>query len=95
MDAAWILLVWLVAVAAAYFAVTYWTRMAAMRRRLFQGFEHEPELEVESGERESRVARWLMLAGIGGWLGYLLLSRLVLLIDRLAFLLGDWLGLLS
>ena len=36
-----------------------------------------------------------MLAGIGGWLGYLLLSRLVLLIDRLAFLLGDWLGLLS
>jgi len=39
--------------------------------------------------------RWLMLAGIGGWLGYLLLSRLVILIDRLAFLLGDWLGLLS
>ena len=38
--------------------------------------------------------RWLLLAGIGGWLGYLLLSRLVLLIDRLAFLLGDWLGLL-
>jgi hypothetical protein len=36
-----------------------------------------------------------MLAGIGGWLGYLLLSRLVILIDRLAFLLGDWLGLLS
>ena len=39
--------------------------------------------------------RWLMLAGIGGWLGYLLLSRLVLLIDRLVFLLGDWLGVLS
>ena len=39
--------------------------------------------------------RWLMLAGIGGWLGYLLLSRLVLLIDRLVFLIGDWLGLLS
>ena len=38
--------------------------------------------------------RWLLLAGIGGWLGYLLLSRLVLLVDRLAFLLGDWLGLL-
>jgi hypothetical protein len=40
------------------------------------------------------AGRWLLLGGIGGWLGYLLLSRLVLLIDRLAFLLGDWLGLL-
>lgn len=39
------------------------------------------------------TGRWLLFAGIGGWLGYLLLSRLVLLIDRLAFLLGDWLGL--
>lgn len=38
--------------------------------------------------------RWLLLAGIGGWLGYLLLSRLVLLVDRIAFLLGDWLGVL-
>ena len=38
--------------------------------------------------------RWMLLAGIGGWLGYLLLSRLVLLVDRIAFLLGDWLGLL-
>jgi hypothetical protein len=36
--------------------------------------------------------RWLMLAGLGGWLGYLLFSRLVLLIDRVAFLVGDWLG---
>jgi len=41
------------------------------------------------------AGRWLMLAGIGGWLGYLLLSRLVLLIDRIGFLLGDWLGLLG
>ena len=40
------------------------------------------------------TGRWLLLAGIGGWLGYLLLSRLILLIDRIAFLLGDWLGLL-
>jgi hypothetical protein len=39
------------------------------------------------------AGRWLMLAGIGGWLGYLLFSRLVLLIDRVAFLVGDWLGL--
>jgi hypothetical protein len=37
--------------------------------------------------------RWLMLAGLGGWLGYLLFSRLVLLIDRVAFLVCDWLGL--
>jgi hypothetical protein len=37
--------------------------------------------------------RWLMLAGLGGWLGYLLFSRLVLLVDRVAFLVGDWLGL--
>jgi len=41
----------------------------------------------------ARVGRWLMLAGLGGWLGYLLFSRLILLVDRVAFLLGDWLGL--
>lgn len=52
------------------------------------------------GRSSGRVAtalagsgRWLMLAGIGAWLGYLALSRLVLLTDRLAFLTGDWLGL--
>jgi hypothetical protein len=38
------------------------------------------------------VGRWLLVAGIGGWLGVLLLSRLVLLVDRIAFLLGGWLG---
>jgi hypothetical protein len=37
--------------------------------------------------------RWVMLAGLGGWLGYLLFSRLVLLVDRVGFLVGDWLGL--
>jgi hypothetical protein len=41
----------------------------------------------------SGAGRWLLLAGIGGWLGYLLFSRLLLLLDRLGFLLGDWLGL--
>lgn len=40
----------------------------------------------------ARAGRWLLVAGIGGWLGYLLLSRLVLLLDRISFLLGDWLG---
>ena len=40
----------------------------------------------------AQVGRWLLLAGIGGWLGYLVLSRLVLLLDRIGFLLGDWIG---
>jgi hypothetical protein len=34
-----------------------------------------------------------MLGGLGGWLGYLLFSRLVMLVDRVSFLVGDWLGL--
>ena len=40
----------------------------------------------------SDAGRWLLIAGLGGWLGYLLLSRLVLLLDRIGFLLGDWMG---
>lgn len=40
----------------------------------------------------SNAGRWLLVAGLGGWLGYLLLSRLVLLLDRIGFLLGDWMG---
>lgn len=38
------------------------------------------------------LGRWLLVAGLGAWLGYLLLSRLVLFVDRIGFLLGDWLG---
>ena len=38
------------------------------------------------------AGRWLLLAGIGGWVGFLLVSRLTLLVDRVGFLLGDWLG---
>lgn len=38
------------------------------------------------------LGRWLLIAGIGAWLGYLLFSRLSLLVDRIGFLLGDWLG---
>jgi hypothetical protein len=38
------------------------------------------------------AGRWLLVAGIGGWLGFLLFSRLLLLLDRIGFLLGDWLG---
>jgi hypothetical protein len=44
--------------------------------------------------RMAAAGRWLLLGGIGGWLGYLLFSRLILLVDRVAFLLGDWLGVL-
>ncbi|HEX2193430.1 MAG TPA: hypothetical protein VHK63_00460 [Candidatus Limnocylindria bacterium] len=51
------------------------------------------------GVRRGRVAaaaagagQWLLLGGIGGWLGFLLVSRLALLLDRVRFLLGDWLG---
>jgi len=40
------------------------------------------------------AGRWLLLAGLGTWLGYLLVSRLILLTDRVGFLLGDWLGLM-
>ena len=39
------------------------------------------------------AGRWLFIAGIGGWLGYVLFSRLVLLVDRIGFLLGEWVGL--
>lgn len=38
------------------------------------------------------AGRWLLLGGIGGWLGFLLVSRLSLLVDRLGFLLNGWLG---
>jgi hypothetical protein len=40
------------------------------------------------------VGRWLLVGGIGGWLGFLLVSRLSLLVDRIAFILGDWLTVL-
>lgn len=41
----------------------------------------------------ARAGRWFVVGGLGAWLGFLLLSRLALLVDRLGFLLGDWLGL--
>ena len=40
------------------------------------------------------IGRWLLVGGIGGWLGFLIVSRLTLLVDRIAFLLGDWLTVL-
>lgn len=44
--------------------------------------------------RAAGVGRWLLVGGIGGWLGLLVVSRLSLLVDRVAFLLGDWLTVL-
>ncbi|MGI8871763.1 MAG: hypothetical protein ACR2KI_04070 [Candidatus Limnocylindria bacterium] len=40
------------------------------------------------------LGRCMMVAGLGGFLGFLLVSRLTLLVDRVGFLLGDWLGIL-
>ena len=40
------------------------------------------------------VGRWLLIGGIGGWLGFLVVSRLALLVDRIGFLLGNWLTVL-
>jgi hypothetical protein len=44
--------------------------------------------------RAATVGRWLLVGGIGGWLGFLVVSRLSLLVDRISFLLGDWLTVL-
>jgi hypothetical protein len=44
--------------------------------------------------RAAGVGRWLLVGGIGGWLGFLIVSRLSLLVDRVTFLLGDWLTVL-
>lgn len=44
--------------------------------------------------RAATTGRWLLIAGIGGWLGLLVVSRLSLLVDRIGFLLGDWLTVL-
>lgn len=44
--------------------------------------------------RAAVSGRWLLVGGIGGWLGFLVVSRLSLLVDRVAFLLGDWLTVL-
>jgi hypothetical protein len=43
--------------------------------------------------RAAGFGRWLLIGGIGGWLGFLVVSRLALLVDRVGFLLVDWLGL--
>ena len=44
------------------------------------------------GVGAAAVGRWLLIGGLGAWLGYLLVSRLALMIDRIGFLLFDWIG---
>jgi hypothetical protein len=56
------------------------------------GFLHGVRRGRVSGAAASS-GRWLLVGGIGGWLGFLLVSRLTILLDRIGFLLGDWLGL--
>ena len=72
-----------IVVAGASAAITVAVLVAFLRGR--------PRSRVVGGA--AALGRWLLVAGLGGWLGYLLLGRLILLVDRLAFLLGDWLGL--
>jgi len=38
------------------------------------------------------IGRWVLLGGLGAWLGFLIVSRLAILVERVGFLLGDWLG---
>lgn len=64
---------------------------AAVTALVIAGFVHGTA-RGRIGAPAAAAGRWLLLAGIGGWLGYLLFSRLVLLLDRIVFLLGDWLG---
>lgn len=39
------------------------------------------------------TGRWLLIGGVGGWLGFLIVSRLAVFVDRVEFLVGGWLGL--
>jgi hypothetical protein len=66
---------------------------AAITALVLFGFLHGVRRGRLSGAAAS-TGRWLLLGGLGGWLGFLLVSRLAVLLDRIGFLLGDWLGLL-
>lgn len=78
--------------AAGPFAVAAGVASALVTGLVLVSFIHgAPRGRFTSGA--AALGRWLLLVGIGAWLGYLLFSRLLLLLDRIAFLLGDWLGL--
>jgi hypothetical protein len=64
---------------------------AAVTVLVLFGFLHGTRRGRISGAVAS-TGRWLMVAGLGGWIGFLLVSRLAVLLERIGFLLGDWLG---
>ncbi|MFN2484951.1 MAG: hypothetical protein ABR509_08535 [Candidatus Limnocylindria bacterium] len=53
-------------------------------------FRHGVAVDGFAG-RASVAGRWLLMAGLGGWFGFMLLGRLVLVIERIGFLLFEWL----
>ncbi len=55
------------------------------------GFLHGAPRSRAGGAIAS-AGRWVLLVGVGAFLGFLVVSRLALLVDRLAFLVVDWLG---
>jgi hypothetical protein len=55
------------------------------------GFIHgAPETRIRAGM--AVAGRWVLVSGLGGFLGFLLVSRLALLVDRLTFLVVEWIG---
>jgi hypothetical protein len=66
---------------------------AAITALVLVGFLHGTRRGRISGAAAS-AGRWLMVAGLGGWLGFLLVSRLAVLLERIGFLLGDLLGIM-
>jgi hypothetical protein len=57
------------------------------------GFLHGAPRAALTAQAAS-LGRWLLIGGIGGWLGFLIVSRLSLLVDRVGFLLANWLTVL-
>lgn len=57
------------------------------------GFLHGAPRAALTAQAAS-LGRWLLIGGIGGWLGFLIVSRLSLLVDRIGFLLANWLTVL-
>jgi tight adherence protein C len=98
MDTVWVALFWLVAVAAIYFVVSYWSRVSQMRRRLFQGMDEEAAVRVAvSEDTRGPLRRWLTLAGFRSASAptTFVLSCLVCFVIGLAVLIGMQAGLLD
>jgi len=43
----------------------------------------------------SRIGVWILMITFGAGFGYTVMARISLLVGRMQFLLGDWLGLIS